>query len=87
MLVTLFVATLLALGWVALGDRTATTDRLVEVEGDVTRPGTYRVRTPDVAEAIAAAGGLTRAADVPSIEVPDGHRVRVHAGHLSLIHI
>ncbi len=48
---------------------------LVEVRGDVPRPGTHLVEPPTIVEALQAAGG--DASDASAGEIPPGHRVVV----------
>lgn len=52
-----------------------TSGLLVEVSGDVPRPGTYLLETATLAEAVRAAGGDP--SDAPTTPIPVGHRVVV----------
>jgi len=79
----LFVATVLA-ALVAVMRPDPSTAALVEVQGDVPRPGTYLVDPPTLAAALRAAGADPAIAPEPQA-VPDGFRVRVDGGEVELL--
>lgn len=58
---------------------------LVEVSGEVARPGLYRVEPPTLAAAVELAGGI--ADDVPETPVSDGDAVRVTADGAEVVRL
>lgn len=76
-LVVLFLVCAAVLTGRSLWEPRVGTGVLVEVSGEVARPGLYRVEPPTLAAAVELAGGI--ADDVPETPVADGDAVRVTA--------
>lgn len=84
-LVVLFLVCAAVLTGRSLWEPRVGTGVLVEVSGEVARPGLYRVEPPTLAAAVELAGGI--ADDVPETPVADGDAVRVTADGAEVVRL